>query len=291
MPHEERIKEALATIGTFASVGVKRFSLTATDLAGKKVDRGYWANRNLGAMGLLLPHLVPRCWCLNQNLIVRPLAPAGVTLAQLDDIDAHGREELAPSAFLVVRTSASGYQVWIAIAGAEAGFVSCLVRGIGADCSASGAGRLPGSPNCKAKYAPDFPAVKASLVQPGRIVAAAELEKFLAPPVQVPPPRVSPGGDAPRKKDGTSDRSKADCSRGWPDYERVLRGAPRKKNGRPDRSRADYLWAKWALERGNNQEAVIARLAEVSERAQLEIKRKNPNYLRVTVANAANSTR
>jgi len=170
----------------------------------------------------------------------------------------------------------NGYQVWVAIAGAEAGFVSRLVRGIGADCSASRAGRLPGTPNCKAKYAPDFPAVQAFSLQRGRIVAPADLERFLAPPVQFSPPRVSPGGDSPR---------------GWPDYERALRGAPKKKDGGPDRSRADYFWAKWALERGNSPEAVIARLAEVSDRAQLELKRGNVGYLRITVANAANGQR
>jgi hypothetical protein len=273
--HDQRIEKALATVDCFASVGVKRFSLTATNLAGKKVDRGYWGNRNLGAMRLLLPHLVPQCWSSARNLILRPLAPRGVVLAQLDDIDAHRREEIAPSAFLVVRTSTIGYQVWLAIADAPADLVRRLVKGSGADCSASGAGRLPGTPNCKPKYAPDFPAVQAFLLQPGRVVAPADLERFLAPPIQFPPPHISPVvGD----------------SRGWPDYDRVLRGAPKKENGRPDRSRADYFWAKWALERGNSPEAVVARLAQVSERAQAEIRRGNLGYLQATV-DAASSAR
>jgi len=276
MAYEERIEVALATIDAFASIGVRRFCLTATDLTGEKVYGGYWARRNMGAMQLLIPHLVPRCWQLQQNLIVRPLAPAGVVLAQLDDIDASRRDEIAPYAFLVVRTSPAGYQVWTAIAGAEAGFVSRLVKGIGADCSARGAGCLPGSPNCKPKYKPDFPAVQAFLLQPGRIVAAGELEKFLAPPVQFAPPRVSSGGGD---------------SRGWPSYPWVLRGAPRKRDGTHDRSKANFFWSKLAIERGNSQQAVVAKLAQVSERAQGEIRRGNANYLQLTVANAVRGSK
>jgi hypothetical protein len=146
-----------------------------------------------------------------------------------------------------------------------------LVKGIGADSSASRAGRVPGTPNCKPKYEPDFPAVRTFSVQPGRIATPAELEGFLAAPVQLPSPRFYPRME----------------SSGWPDYGWVLRGAPKKKDGTPDRSRADYFCCKWALERGNGPQAVIAKLAEVSERAQVEIKRGNPGYLRITVENAA----
>jgi hypothetical protein len=273
--HDQRIEEALATVDCFASVGVKRFSLTATDLAGKKVDRGYWGNRNLGAMRLLLPHLVPRCWHLRQSLIVRPLAPAGVTLAQLDDIDAQKRAAIEPGSFLVTETSPGNFQIWIAIIDAPADLVRRLVKGIGADCSASRAGRLPGSPNCKVKYGPNYPAVRAFLLQPGRVVAPADLEKFLAPPVQFP---------WPRSYSGTK-------SRGWPAYESVLHRAPRKKDGRPDRSKADFFWSKLAIERGNDLQAVVAKLAEVSERAQAEIRRGNPKYLTITVENASRGAR
>jgi hypothetical protein len=203
-----------------------------------------------------------------------------VALAQLDDIDAHRREEIAPSAFLVVQTSPGNYQVWIAIADAESGFVSRLVKGIGADCSASRAGRLPGSPNCKAKYEPDFPVVRAFSVQLGRIAMPAQLEGFLAAPVQFPSPRFYSGQNSALTE-----------SCGWPDYDWILRGAPKKKDGAPDRSRADYFWSKWALQRGHGPQAVITKLAEVSERARLEIKRGNPGYLRITIENAARSAR
>jgi hypothetical protein len=268
MTNVERIEQALGMTDAFASIGVKSFNLTCTDISAVKV--AYWAGRNVGALRqLLLPHLVPRCWQLHQNLIVRPTAPAGVVLAQLDDLDSQYRDAMRCRAFLAVQTSPGNYQVWIAIRGAGPGFVSRLVRGIGSDCSASGAGRIAGTPNCKPKYAPDFPMVEVFWIEAGCIAAFAELEEFLAPPVEYPAPvfRANSG------------------SRGWPDYELVLRGAWKAKDS--TRSASDYLWCKWAIERGNSRDAVIGKLALVSEHAQEEIARGNQGYLEITVDNAA----
>lgn len=261
------VTEALKMIDGFVSVGVKWFSLTCTDIAGRKVANGYWAGRNLGAMRFLLPHLVPRSWQLHQNLIVRPQEPAGIVLAQLDDLNPALQERMASKAFLVVETSPGNYQVWLAIRGSEPGLVSRLIRGIGSDSSASRAGRLAGTPNCKPKYDPNFPMVRVFKVESGRFVLSSELQEFLAPVPSFP----------------KSLRSLAGSGNGWPDYEWVLRGAPRKKDGTSDRSRADFFWCKLALARGHSQDAVARKLAQVSERAHAEIKRGNAGYLRVTV--------
>jgi hypothetical protein len=96
----------------------------------------------------------------------------------LDDLDGKYREEISSTAFLVVQTSRHSFQVWLAIPGAEPGFASRLVKGIGADSSASRAGRLAGTPNCKSKYAPDFPAVRIFLAEPGDSPGASSWRGF-----------------------------------------------------------------------------------------------------------------
>src|SRR5262249_5508023 len=150
-----RIAEAFRWIDAFTNVGVRRFSLTRTDL--NRGRRDFRVSRNLGAMRLLLPQWIPLCWELQQNLIIRPEKPHGGVLAQLDDLDAVQLNRVRPVAFLIVQTSPGNHQAWVAIDGGDDDLVKRLMRGMGADVRASCAGRVAGSPNCKEKYAPDFP--------------------------------------------------------------------------------------------------------------------------------------
>ena len=55
MREQDCISEALAMARAFVRIGVKRFGLTRTDIAGKLVENGYRVGLNEGAMQLSLP--------------------------------------------------------------------------------------------------------------------------------------------------------------------------------------------------------------------------------------------
>lgn len=265
MIERECIREALAMIDAFVSVGVKGFGLTRTDINRRRVS--YRAGLSVEAMRLSLPHLVPLCWRLSQNLIVRPQEAAGGVLAQLDDLEARQVDRVRSRGFLIVEPSPLNFQVWLAIEGGDKALAQRLMNGIGSDRGASCACRLAGSPNVKPKYAPDFPAV--------RIVGALGLT-------------VKPGELAdllPSKPVSTAQRhfTVDGNSRGWPDYSKCLNAAPVRADGLPDRSRVDFLWCKWALQRRNAHDAVEVKLLEVSEKARQEWDRGNERYVSRTV--------
>ena len=233
-------------------------------------------------MRLLLPTWVRLSWTLEQNLIVRAHKPACGVIAQLDDLKGgHQIDHVRGMAFLTVETSPDNFQVWLAIEGGDDALVKRLMNGIGSDPRANCSGRLAGSPNVKPKYAPDFPMVRIAALQPGRRVTPAELASLglIAPPV-VARPAVS-----------SHLLRSAGPSRGWPDYDRCLRGAPPRSDGQPDRSRADYLWCKWAIERSHSPEAVLVQLLETSEKARHEWQHGNRDYVRRTVLAAAEVAR
>ena len=272
----ERERQALRMVDAFESVGVRSFNLSRTD-----IDRQIVAHRpyrNLGGMRMLLPEWVRLSSELEQNLIIRAHHPAHGILAQLDDLDGAQLDRLQGRAFLNVETSPGSFQLWMLIEGADAVFVKRLMRGIGSDSRANCSGRVAGSPNIKRKYAPIFPTVRLVASQPGRTVDPAELESagLVAPPAVARAPMPSHFHESAG-------------GRGWPDYERCLRGAPPRADGSQDRSRADYLWAKWALERNNSLDAVMVELLDLSVKAKEEWKRGNRDYVRRTVEAAASA--
>ena len=63
--------------------------------------------------------------------------------------------------------------------------------------------------------------------------------------------------------------------------------APRKSDGTPDRSRADYNFALVCLTGQKGIEETIVKLLEVSERARERHARGDKGYARITVENAA----
>jgi hypothetical protein len=121
---------------------------------------------------------------------------------------------------------------------------------------ASGAVRVAGSLNFK-KYAPNFPRVAITHAAPGLTTSREQLQQLglvAAPDPILPPPRV------PLRRSG---------HKGWPDYQRCLRGAPLNSAGDgPDRSKADFIWCKWAIERGWAVEEVAGQLLEISGKAR-----------------------
>lgn len=272
--NEVRLRQAFAMLKAFTSVGVHRFHLVRLDIDGMKRD--FRCSRNESAMTLLLPYLVPLCWKRQESLVIRPEKPPCGVLAQLDDLDAAGLQKIAPMAFLLLETSPRNYQGWIVIEDGDNDIVRRLVRGFGVDFNASRAVRVAGSPNCKHKYAPNFPMVRIVGVGYQRMTTTAHLASLgllaTLPDVQ---PQVSQICDGSTR------------ARGWPNYQQCWAGAPLKQDGKPDRDRVDYLWSKWALERGNSRQDVAAKLLEVSGKAQEEWARGNRNYAMRTVQAAS----
>jgi DNA primase RepB-like protein len=275
----QNLDEAYRMLDAFASVGAQRFDVTFLDIDGNK--QGFRKGQTVAQLRNSLPKLLPGLTERRNSLVVRPHAD-NVTLIQLDDLDAGALDRLRDVAFLTLQTSPRNYQAWVAVrptsvsatndhiagAGNMMEIGRRLRKGVGADVSASGAVRLAGTLNYKAKYEPDFPTVTIDSVMPRRIVMTAQLEHLLAPePVRGPPLRVSPSRD-----------------RSWPDYARCVTNAPLNHAGTaPDISRADYFWCLMAAQRNWGIEEIAARLMEESSKAR----ENGENYARLTAENAS----
>ena len=188
--HGRGVEQAWQMLDLFASLGVRAFDLTQTDVEGQK--RGFrrgvgWEALRCGAP-LLLDSAIQR----QHNLIVRPRR-VSVELVQLDDLSGTMLERLKSVAFLILATSVGNHQAWVAVPECAPEWVRRLRRGSGADPSASGATRVAGSVNFKRKYAPTFPTVRLLEGTPQRTVARAELEA-LRPGRRA----ASTGGEPPR---------------------------------------------------------------------------------------------
>ncbi len=256
-----RAAQAVAMVNLFASIGATHFDITHTHLSGEK--RGYRSKRDLAEVRESMPPLIAAADRRQNNVIIRPRVQ-GATCIQLDDLDQGKAKAVAPAAFLILETSPGNYQAWVAVKDARPGITSRLRKGAGADQSASGATRIAGSQNFKAKYAPDFPTVRMAGTKRGHIVTVAELEalKVLAPePEQQPGQAIGPR-DAVRP-DGRTARK-------WPSYQMCLERAPDSES-RPGEHRgsiADFTWAKIATSWGHSVEATAAKLMQESDKAQ-----------------------
>jgi hypothetical protein len=187
---------------------------------------------------------------------------------------------------MTIRTSPGNYQVWLAVSDgpkesdkeAAREFKTRVRRGAGADHSATGATRIAGSLNFKSKYAPAFPRVEITRTNAGSFTTVARLESagLLAPQEQPMPPASSAPQKSPRPAAG----------RYYPDYQQVLRGAPKKADGTPDRSKADYFYCKYGDERGFTVDEMAAKLPEVSEHAKERIAKGDVKYCRIVAENA-----
>ncbi|HXQ25980.1 MAG TPA: DNA-primase RepB domain-containing protein [Candidatus Acidoferrales bacterium] len=287
--------KAFAMLDAFASVGVTIFDLTFTnikeDARGRQEVRGHDENQSLAVVRQSMPRLMANAPRQQNNIIVRPHNPPGVLVVQLDDLDSAKADRVTPHAFMVIRTSkgkdgAGNYQAWVAVNDAPAGkeaakdFARRLRKGAGADRTASGATRIAGSLNFKRKYAPAFPLIEITHMNPGKLTgcAALDLAGVVAareeprPPLPAYARPVTPSGRPSRKK--------------WPSYSYCVQHAPMSHGeDRPDISRADFTWCRTAIEWGWSKEDTARRLMELSEKA----KENGERYAVLTATNAASS--
>jgi hypothetical protein len=245
--------QALEMLNAFKSVGAEGFDFTLTDTAGEKV--GFRGNRPLEQLRAAMPAILEEAAERRHNVIVRPRS-SGDTLIQLDDLGEDAAARLRPVSFLVLSTSPSNYQAWVAVADADAEFARRLRKGAGADLTASGATRISGSLNFKEKYAPDFPRVETVHASLGQVVTRSGLEALgVVAPLEKPHLAAMP--------------SRPSSARSWPSYQRCLENAPPARGGgRPDVSRADFTWCLIALDWGFTVEETSQRLMEESGKAR-----------------------
>lgn len=265
----DRKNAAVEMLEVFDSVGAERFSLTITDMDGKMTD--YRSNCTKGILRQHLSYILFFSSQGKKNVIIRPHA-SEVSLIQLDDLSASAVESLRELASLSIATSCGNFQAWIAARGVDQQFVKSVRLGTGADPSASGATRIAGSYNFKKKYQPNFPLVQIERAAGGRIVDRSQLEPFSqnAEPVSIPrqlPPRHA-SSSRPRR---------------FPLYHVALDKAPRRKDGSPDRSKADFFWCYLAAKWGWSVSEIAAELMRVSTKAQ----EKGLAYATLTAVNAS----
>ena len=267
---------ARAMLDRFGSVGATTFDLTITDRDGEKVR--FRRGAPLDDLRGVMPAELARAAESGHNVIVRPHGPA-VVFIQLDDLSAAAVERVQEVAFLGLETSPRNYQAWVAMPATEADedLARRLRKGVGADPTASGATRIAGSLNSKAKYAPNFPRVEITHSAPGLMARKEKLaqlgllpEEPRAPTRNAAPARTLPG------------------ARKWPSYQRCIEGAPTTHgNTGPDRSRADYLWCRIAAQWGWSTAAIAEQLMMESSKAR----QNGPRYALQTATRAAAARR
>jgi len=265
--HGRGAEQARQMLDTFASLGVKAFDFTATDIDGHK--QNFRAGQRLEQLRQCMPALIESAIKRQHNLIVRP---QGVTvqLVQLDDLSRARLDFVRSLTFLTLATSAGNHQAWLGVPECVPDWARRLRRGSGADPNASGATRVAGSRNFKRKYAPDFPMVEILEAVPQRTASKAELEAagLVAPPDPIPVTRTRPNW-----------RAKA-----WPSYERCMQNAPLAHDSdRPDISRADFTFCLLAIDWGWSIEDTCERLLEKTGKAR----EKGEAYAWLTVQRAA----
>ena len=274
MTAEADLDQALTLLHAFAGVGVKAFDVTLTDLEGHKLPKGFYSSCSVHQLRHLIRPLLRDANAHQHNVILRPRPPAGTKLVQLDDLAKPEIDRLAPVSLVVLETSPANYQAWVAVEGPAPDVHRRLRQATRADPCASGAARITGSRNFKAKYAPHFPLVQLLVCHPGNLVPCVTLEKreLLAP---LAPDKPAALGLArfPGKQ------------RRWPSYQRCVQGAPCVRGGehRPDISRADFTWCMIAIDWGWSVTATAARLLEQSSKAQ----ENGERYALRTAQNAA----
>jgi hypothetical protein len=94
-------RQALAMFEAFASVGVRSFDVTFTDIDGAKIS--FQINRPIDELRRTIDKTLAAAIERKHNYIVRPRSNS-VQLIQLDDLDNTKAEWVAPHAFLVLQT-------------------------------------------------------------------------------------------------------------------------------------------------------------------------------------------
>src|SRR5262249_52499857 len=144
---------------------------------------------------------------------VRPIVPQALSLIQLDDLTSSQVDRVRAFCFLILETSPENFQAWLAVKGADAETARRVTKAAGADPNASGATRLAGSYNFKAKYAPNYPRVRLHSIAPQHTLTVGELDHagLIAPEEHTP--------CAPRRAPTARRRHRLLV---WPSYARCL---------------------------------------------------------------------
>lgn len=301
---------ALAMLDVFASVGATAFDVSITDIDQNPVEGLQRRRESIWTLRRRIARDLQDGASNQHSVIIRPRSTRAL-LVQLDDFTPEQAVKIERHSFMTITTSPGNCQVWIAVSDgpkdpdesrpartdeekalrarqreAAKVFRTRVRRGTGADHSATGATRIAGSINFKTKYAPEFPVVSITSAHPGSMttVAVLELAGLVAPREQTQPPPAS----VPRAKSSPPGRV-VTGPRNWPDWHDALRRqspAYWKSDGTPDRSLVDFMFAKWAIERGNSIEATAERLGEVSPKAQEQIRSGDTGYTLLTARNA-----
>jgi hypothetical protein len=265
--------EAVAMLHTFASVGATHFHVTWTTRAGEKEQ--FRRSVSHAELSRAIPSILDQAATRQNSITIRPISD-GVTFIQLDDLKAEQLPRVLPAVFLITETSPANYQAWAALAQAEdKDFARRLKKGVGADPSASGAGRIAGSFNFKDKYAPAFPRVAIHAASPGLRTSHSELERLglvAAPEPVTQPLRITPAlsRSGPTK---------------WPDYQRCLDRAPpsQTQRGKTRQSIADFTWSMIAASWGWQPHDIARQLMQISGKA----KENGETYARQTADRAS----
>jgi len=107
--------KALDMLNAFASVGVKSFDVTFTDIEGNKPRQGgFLSNRHINGLQPTLGHMLQLAILRQQNIILRPRKSERAELIQLDDLNEEAARRVAPYSFMVLHTSPGNYQAWVA---------------------------------------------------------------------------------------------------------------------------------------------------------------------------------
>lgn len=297
--------QALVMLDAFASVGVRIFDITFTNIEedknGRQEVRGFREHRGLAEVRTSMPYLVNNAPNYQNNIILRPYDPEGVLLIQLDDLNSSKVERLLPHAFLVFRTSAGkegtgNFQAWIAVKGAPTDkaeredLVRRAKKAAGADATASGSTRIAGSINFKKKYASltAFPLIEITSIQRGSFISLPDLERtgLVAAPEE-PKAAVHGPSDTPsRKRAGRFTADGRKSRKTWPSYAMCIQGAPMAHaEDKRDISKADFTWCRTAIEWGWSEDATASRLLELSEKA----KKNGESYALLTARKASES--
>ena len=298
---ETPLAAARMMLSIFVSVGAGHFHVTWTNgeaeprrarslrqslaaLGGPlpHADNDDWPNAihiaRIGAADLdrIMPTMLETAFADHLNLNVRPYGES-VWFIQLDDIPPDTLGRVSAAMFLHIETSPGKHQAWLALPGTHnREFARRVRRGAGSDPTASGAGKIAGSLNIKAKYAPNYPRVAIRAVQSGRLTCIAELDQLGLVASVEEFAFVSEPFRSTQTFSGTTEK--------WPSSAMSLDKAPRNRDGTsPDRSRADYWWCFLAIQWGHDIITTADRLLEESRKAR----EKGHSYALQTARQAA----
>ena len=262
-------------IEIFKSVGIAAFHLTELDSAGRKTVYEFGHHSYILE---LLPAWLASAAERDRSLHIRPGPGARfVQLDDLDSDKLEATQDL-PFLF-TLQTSPGNHQRFVGIKGIkDDDFQSVrrrLIRAAGSDRGATGFCHLAGDLNRKEKYrAAGFPRVAIFDSFPGRLATKEALEAWLA--ARGHGPETDTAGRGPSFRVPAFPDEEESPARLWekpipwnfPSYQKALAGAPRKRDGTSDRSEADWYWAMLSLQWGWSARETTDKLMKLSTKAK-----------------------